>query len=719
MAWRRWFLACLVLVAGELPVCFSAQAAEKARADVVVVVDTSGSMKETGMDPERTSLLVTQLLADIVPGELAAVRLLDLEDDAALLPRKETGRREPCIENPNAICEVIDEAVDWGAEARNKKLGALVRPRRGDPGFKQSLESHLEQRSDNSIFFLAFQAARGVFDEHAAAGQSLPRTVIWLSDGRAESPGRLLPVLREIADEGIRVEAIVFGKGETELIENAGLSPRRVSSPAELMKAFAGAFRRIVQAPYELDRQVATDPTFSMKPHVDEAWVVVYGEDSLGEVRLVDPAGATLNASYAQGRRAGAGAYRVAYLENPAPGTWRVEAAGGGAGTAYAVVQRSSLGPRFLGPATAISGAEVVLMAGISAGDSGEILAEPEVLAEATLTAEVEGQVLTLRDDGAEGDETAGDGRFSARTRLRGPGQVAVTVHLVTSMVDRQAAGVVAVSGRFVYGGGPVAVDLGSLGVAEEVCRPLLFTAEHEGEMPFTLRLERSLPGGHRLLVRSPVSTLSPGGEAVRLAPGTALEVCLLTSPRAFSSTARGEHWLSLLAASGAETSQVVPLELSWQVQGLTFWQRWGWLILTLLGILLLLFVIGGFVLPHRFQPGLALVFVPERGELDEQSPQPLRQWKGTRIGFYRHARAFLHPDYRVSGKPRGQLASLQAVKGGARVAPARGTALFRETLDGEWEPVPPEGRSTRGGDVYRVGERGPFFRITSRRSRA
>ena len=43
--------------------------ADNAHDDVVVIVDTSTSMHDPGMDPERASLLVTKLLADIVPGD--------------------------------------------------------------------------------------------------------------------------------------------------------------------------------------------------------------------------------------------------------------------------------------------------------------------------------------------------------------------------------------------------------------------------------------------------------------------------------------------------------------------------------------------------------------------------------------------------------------------------------------------------------------------------
>jgi hypothetical protein len=108
-------------------------------------------------------------------------------------------------------------------------------------------------------------------------------------------------------------------------------------------------------------------------------------------------------------------------------------------------------------------------------------------------------------------------------------------------------------------------------------------------------------------------------------------------------------------------------------------------------------------------------VFAPERDELDEQSPQPVKQWPGVGIGFYRNARAYLHPDYRLSGNPQGALASLHAEKGGTRAMPGRGLSLFRETLEADWENVVAQGRRARAGDVYRIRERGPYFRIATR----
>src|SRR5215510_12816354 len=66
------------------------------QADVAVIVDTSTSMQQPGMDPERASLLVTKLLVDLVPGKLAVIRLLDLGFDSDILPSVPTGQKAAC-----------------------------------------------------------------------------------------------------------------------------------------------------------------------------------------------------------------------------------------------------------------------------------------------------------------------------------------------------------------------------------------------------------------------------------------------------------------------------------------------------------------------------------------------------------------------------------------------------------------------------------------------
>ena len=180
------------------------------------------------------------------------------------------------------------------------------------------------------------------------------------------------------------------------------------------------------------------------------------------------------------------------------------------------------------------------------------------------------------------------------------------------------------------------------------------------------------------------------------------------------SSTANGEEWLVLRVKDSSEPDQRVPIRLYWQVQGLTFWQRWARLILSVLAIASAIFIAAGYIVPRRFPKSMAVAFAPERQDLDDQMPQPVSSWKGIGVGFYRNARAFLHADYRLSGKPQGALASLHADKGRS-IVKARGTRLFRETMDGEWEEVSADGRRASPGDVFRIGDKGPYFRISTR----
>jgi hypothetical protein len=486
-----------------------------------------------------------------------------------------------------------------------------------------------------------------------------------------------------------------------------------------MMRAFADVFRRIADAPYEIDNRVADQATFEMKPYVDEAWIVVYGDDTLDSAAVQSPGG-RVEADYAAERLAGAGAYRVAHVTRPAVGRWQVLARGGGADVAYAVVQRSSLGPVLLEPQRARAGQTVALVAGLQATNAQSVLTDPAVLADLNFTAEFEGRTLVLKDDGQGADAQAGDGRFSAEARWAGSGPVPIRLRAHGSVLDVFGHGQVEVVGRFSYRGAPLEIDLGTLGVAATACRALsLAQAEHQGYVPFELVVLRRAPAEHELSVRTAAGHLTTNRAALAVAAGSPFEVCLTTGRRAPSSQAQGEEWLELRVAGATAADQRVTLKLRWNVQGLSFWQRWGWLILLLVALLTVAWVAGGFILPRRFARTLAVAFAPERPDLDEQTPQPLKQWRGVGIGFYRDARAFLMPDYRVSGRSDGALAGLRALANGVLVLPVNGRSLFRETLEGAWDAVAPEGRRARGGDVYRVGERGPFFRIASERGRS
>jgi hypothetical protein len=683
--------------------------------DVVVIVDTSITMKKAGMDQERASLLLTKLLSDISPGRLAVIRLLDIKKDAALLPSKATGIREPCDEDPSRMCDVVEMDGDWGKKAREERLGVEERGQRGDPAFKKLLETHLAQVSGNSAFAFSFWAAKGVFDKHAAEGfAASSRTVIWLSDGKDESGDALGPSLDALRTDGVAIVTVIFGQGDPTIPQKNGLTVQRVSTPAELMNTLAQTFRGIVGAPYRVDGLVAARPELEMREHVEEAWVVVYGDKTLGNVSVSGPNG-EFAADYAQDSWPAAGAYRVAHFDNPQAGSWRIRAEGGGSGVAYAVVQRLSLAPVLLEPAQATAQTQVRLVAGLQAKGATDFITDPEVLTGATMRIRVEGAELTATDDGSGADRTAGDGRFSVWHSFAGTGIVPVELQIDSPVVQRTAQAQVDVSGIFKYQGGPVSVDFGRHTAPRVVCRPLTLVAEHKGPVPFELERLKRPPGGFAFVLRAGSTELRPKGPAETLSPGIPLELCLKTTDRAPNSQVSDRPMLRLQVAGSKAADQQMELRLSWQVDGLTWWQLWGWLVLTLLGLLVAILIALGYILPKRFQRTLSLSFAPELEDVDETPPLALYTWRGVGIGFYRDARAFLHGDFRISGKGRGALASLHAEASGTRVCPGKGMGLFRQDFGSKWEELPKEGEMVRAGEIYRIGENGPYFRIASR----
>jgi hypothetical protein len=271
-------------------------------------------------------------------------------------------------------------------------------------------------------------------------------------------------------------------------------------------------------------------------------------------------------------------------------------------------------------------------------------------------------------------------------------------------------------SGIFYYTGGAIKIDLGKLGVDTIRCKPLIFKIppQHQGEVDFVVDRLKMLPWGQSLEIRiiPGARVLKDNGNSLSVTPNEQFEVCLKTGENVSSSTAIGDKWLELRVKGSNEPEHKVPIQLLWQVEGLTFWQRWSWLIISILVLIALLILIIGILIPQRFSDSLAIVFVPEREDLDEQTPMPIKQWQGVGSGFFRNARAFFQGDYRISGKAQGALAGLYAENGGTKV---KGNRLYRETLDGEWELVIQDGRKVHPGDIFRIGENGPYFRIAVR----
>jgi hypothetical protein len=360
------------------------------------------------------------------------------------------------------------------------------------------------------------------------------------------------------------------------------------------------------------------------------------------------------------------------------------------------------LAPFLLEPQRATVGSPVKLVAALRS-PSGTQLSAHELPQRVTLHAEISGSPVEFTPEA--------ENQFIAIVTFHASGNISVRLRATGEGLDAAGEGIVNVEARFIYSSGPILIDLGQLKAGNESCKQISFVRDQEGQVPLHFRTLQSTPAHHTLLLRRATEFYRPG-TTIPLNANDQLEVCLDSSRWARSSQTTREPWIALTKDSDGGEREVLRIQLTWQVEGLGFWERWGRLLLALLVLAVIAFFVYGYIKPQRFPKDLALTFVPTYDELD-QTPQPLRQWRGVGIGFYRDAQAFLHPDFRISGKSNGSMGKLTAREKEVWVTPTSNT-IFREVQPTEWEQISPEGRAARATVVYRVGELGPFFRLSN-----
>jgi hypothetical protein len=128
-------------------------------------------------------------------------------------------------------------------------------------------------------------------------------------------------------------------------------------------------------------------------------------------------------------------------------------------------------------------------------------------------------------------------------------------------------------------------------------------------------------------------------------------------------------------------------------------------------GLLLLGFMIYGFVTPSRFTPRVGLMISPEE-DTQEGFFHSIRAQRGTRSGFFRDARIYLARDYRFTPRAAGAVARLRADRQQVRLKPMEGNSLWRRTADDGWEPLPPDESFMRLGTLYRDELSTLFFEL-------
>jgi sugar lactone lactonase YvrE len=143
-------------------------------------------------------------------------------------------------------------------------------------------------------------------------------------------------------------------------------------------------------------------------------------------------------------------------------------------------------------------------------------------------------------------------------------------------------------------------------------------------------------------------------------------------------------------------------------------WLHCAWPFLAALGAVLVgLFIFYGVWLPSRFESRLG-VMLGQDEDLDGNGFFfPIRARPESRAGFYRDAQIYLTQDFRITRSARNALAHLRADKKRVHMRPI--AALWRKSVDGEWEQVPPNEAVIRTGVLHRNDSRSIYFELRVR----
>ena len=397
---RGFLIACagfLLLVGGFLP---AAAPAAPAGVDAVLIVDSSGSMKET--DPRRLRVPAAKMFLSLL-GPQDRVGLISFSDDGyPVLHLTSAGKQ-----NRTQLFAAADKVSAKGAYTNLH--AALTRGhemllREGDPQRRRMLVLMSDGKMDTGDF---------------AQDQALSEKI------RTET-------LDKLAEDGIEVYTIAFTEASDmalmrEMSERTAALSRLASNDRELHEVFSQIFESAKQP----DMLPLEGGKFMVDAAVQEVTVVASKAAADVEVSLVAPDGRTLGAGNAGAavRWFKSEQFDMITIEKPQAGAWRLASSDDRGDRVY-VVTDLGLDAR-VGEAPVYVNAEQRGEAWLH--ENGEVIVKPEILRHTSFTLEIvppDGEALerTLADAGGAGDRAANDGVFSTLPTFTQPGQHQVRV---------------------------------------------------------------------------------------------------------------------------------------------------------------------------------------------------------------------------------------------------------------------------------------------------
>ncbi|MCB2261509.1 MAG: hypothetical protein LGR52_00970 [Candidatus Thiosymbion ectosymbiont of Robbea hypermnestra] len=175
-----------------------------------------------------------------------------------------------------------------------------------------------------------------------------------------------------------------------------------------------------------------------------------------------------------------------------------------------------------------------------------------------------------------------------------------------------------------------------------------------------------------------------------------------------------GEYriFMTTRGTDGVDSNAEVSIDLS--LQPTSWWICLRPFLIGLLIVLALALFAYGFIWPARFRPQIGVMLSNEEN-LEEGFFLLLRAQRGTGIGFYRHARAYVREDYRVCGRPGGAIVQLRADRGRILMRPMPGAQVLWKSDDGRWETLDERESRARVGTLYRNDAGTLYFMLRSR----
>lgn len=327
-----------------------------------------------------------------------------------------------------------------------------------------------------------------------------------------------------------------------------------------------------------------------------------------------------------------------------------------------------------------------------------------------------DGVEVRLNDAGADGDEAAGDGLYSAIWTPPGSGELALQMTGDGGAPTLPATVALGIDDWAALRG-PARLDLGEL---TSGARPRVGLGLGGSDVRGAVAVEVSLSGVDD---RLPVALVTaPDAKPLRLRAGAPVRVPLSGPPTDWALTVRvprcpprlvdGGGPATLRIATGQSgPEQELLITLALQTRPLPWWLCLLPWLLAALAVLAAIVIAWGFIGPARFPRTLGVVLSPEE-DLEEGFFQLLRARQGTGASFYRDARACIGADFRVSGPRAGAVACLIAGRPRPRLKALSGQVLERRDADGDWTPLGPGETLAMTGVLYRTESGSLYFEL-------